>query len=337
MHGGSVTLARRYLENFETVDLILTTDMLDLTTFLALTRAKTCATPTVLYMHENQLTYPLPDDPSAGSMRRQRSERDLHYAFVNYTSMMAADRVVFNSQYHREDVMAALPRYLKHFPEDRELMTVEEIAGKAAVMSVGVHFEKLQSGGVIAESRDTPLVIWNQRWEYDKNPAQFFQVLFDIEAEGLPFRLALCGEMFERWPRAFSLAVRKLKKQLIHLGYADEERYHGLLREAEITISTASHEFFGVSIVEAIACKTFPILPKALSYPEIVPVEFHQACLYLTYEELLARLRWALGNRLEAKEIAAALSAKLSRFDWSHIASEYDDFFQELSNIKLRK
>ncbi len=72
MHGGAVTLGRRWLESSAgTPDLILATDLLDLTTFLALTRQKTATVPVALYMHENQLTYPLPDDPTIGPMRRQ--------------------------------------------------------------------------------------------------------------------------------------------------------------------------------------------------------------------------------------------------------------------------
>ncbi|RIK20256.1 MAG: DUF3524 domain-containing protein, partial [Anaerolineae bacterium] len=86
MHGGAVTLARFWLDTLseKLPDLILATDLLDLTTFLALTRHKTADVPVALYMHENQLTYPLPADPTIGPMRRQLGERDRHYAFINY-------------------------------------------------------------------------------------------------------------------------------------------------------------------------------------------------------------------------------------------------------------
>lgn len=330
MHGGSVTLARVYMEQFEPVDLIIATDMLDLTTFLALTRAKTSTTPAVLYMHENQLTYPLPGDPTTGPMRRQKGERDLHYAFVNYASMLAASKIVFNSRYHRDDFLAALPNFLRHFPEHCELASVDEISGKSAVMPVGIRLEKLHSGGMRADLPDKPLIIWNQRWEYDKNPDQFFRALIGMQELGLSFRLALCGEVFEQLPGEFGSAVKKLERHLIHVGYAEEPHYHNLLREAEITVSTARHEFFGISVVEAIACKTFPILPKALSYPEIVPAEFHGACLFETHEQLLDKLRWALSNRLEAQRTAAALGDRMSRFDWSLIAPQYDDCFSRI-------
>ncbi len=53
MHGGAVTLARHFMETETKPDLILANDMLDLTTFLALTRVRTHHIPTALYFHEN--------------------------------------------------------------------------------------------------------------------------------------------------------------------------------------------------------------------------------------------------------------------------------------------
>ena len=70
MHGGAVTLARRFNRDGWQPDLILATDMLDLTTFLALTRHRIDKLPVALYLHENQLTYPLPADAATGPMRR---------------------------------------------------------------------------------------------------------------------------------------------------------------------------------------------------------------------------------------------------------------------------
>ena len=59
MHGGAVTLARQFLDSGKRPpDVILATDMLDVTTFQALTRSVTANTPFAMYFHENQLTYP---------------------------------------------------------------------------------------------------------------------------------------------------------------------------------------------------------------------------------------------------------------------------------------
>src|SRR5690606_13351708 len=138
-----VTLASAYRESGFAADLLLATDMLDVTTFLALTRELTAGLPVALYMHENQLTYPLPADGRTGPMRRQKGERDRHYAFVNYASMLAASGIFFNSRYHQNALLGELPAFLRHFPDLQELQTVEQIAARSTVLPVGVDFARL--------------------------------------------------------------------------------------------------------------------------------------------------------------------------------------------------
>lgn len=335
MHGGAVTLARRYSERKIAADLLLATDMLDLTTFLALTRPHTAHTPIALYMHENQLTYPLPADPTTGPMRRQLGERDLHYAFINYASMLAAERIFFNSHYHLDSFFAALPSFLKHYPEYNELNTISKLRRKSEVLPVGLGLAWLDeiaeqpssspgTSGMVQQGDEPPLIIWNQRWEYDKNPAAFFDALYQVADEGIDFRLAVCGQQFGRQPAAFDIAKEQLSQQLVHFGYAKIGRYRQLLQEAAVTVSTAEHEFFGISILEAIAARTFPLLPNRLSYPELIPAPFHPDCLYQSQEELVERLRWALSHPAETGTKAAELSKSARQYDWQHMAPVYD-------------
>ena len=92
MHGGAVTLAKQFKNKNYKPDLILSTDMLDLSTFLALTKTKACS---AIYFHENQLSYPWsPND------RDIIKQRDHHYSFINYVSALSADHVLFNSRFH---------------------------------------------------------------------------------------------------------------------------------------------------------------------------------------------------------------------------------------------
>ena len=109
MHGGAVTLARQFMAGDCEADLLLASDMLDLTTFLGLTREKSARLPTALYFHENQLTYPW--SPNGANPAQQRA----HYAFINYTSALAADAVLFNSRYHLEAFTGQLPEFLSSF------------------------------------------------------------------------------------------------------------------------------------------------------------------------------------------------------------------------------
>lgn len=329
MHGGAVTLARRRLASAAPPpDLILATDLLDLTTFLALTRAQMGNVPVALYMHENQLTYPLPDDPTIGPMRRQLGERDRHYAFINYASMLAADRVYFNSRYHLDNFFAALPPFLRHYPEYNELDTIDLLRRKSAVLPVAVDFHRLDpepSDAIHAHAE--PLVLWNQRLEFDKNPEEFITLLAALATEDVPFRVALCGERFGKPTAQWESAVEALGARVIHNGYADTERYRRLLWEADITISTAGHEYFGIAILEAIYCRTFPLLPARLSYPELIPPRFHADCLYRGRADLINRLRWALSDPPAARAIAKRLALEIAGYDWRLLGPRYDELF----------
>jgi glycosyltransferase involved in cell wall biosynthesis len=331
MHGSGVTLARLYREQYAVnpPDLILATDMLDLSTFLALTRDLTHAIPAGLYLHENQLTYPLPAEPGKGPMRRQKGERDYHYVFINYASMLTADFILFNSHFHREALLAALPNFLKHFPDFNELNSLDNITAKSQVLPVGVDMTRLQRPSKLTvDPTAPPLITWNQRWEYDKNPQTFFRALYQMEAEGLPFRLALCGERFSRRPDYFDEALARLADHIIHVGFAPEEKYRELLWQTAVTISTAHHEFFGISIIEAIYCHAFPILPNRLSYPELIPEQFHLKCLYEKRKGLERHLRRVLTFPQEAAATATQLAAHVEKYDWRQVAPRYDELLQ---------
>jgi glycosyltransferase involved in cell wall biosynthesis len=337
MHGGAVTLARRFLQDQQQravgpPDLLLFTDMVDVSTFLALARHVCPRTPAALYMHENQLTYPLPNEANSGPMRRQKGERDLHYAFINYASMLSADRIFFNSEFHSRELLDELPRFLRHFPEYNELQSVPQLAAKSSVLPVGIDLASLEKGNAPAprgiRSDEPPLLIWNQRWEYDKNPDQFFKVLARLAQEGQEFRLAVCGEQFAREPREFNVAREQLADHIVHWGYADREQYARLLWLATATVSTAIHEFFGISILEAMYCQTYAALPNRLSYPELLPQELHRDCLYEDENELLEKLKWALQHPPAAREIGRRLSQAASPYDWPTIAPVYDREFE---------
>lgn len=330
MHGGAITLGHRYIDDLMSgiaqPDVIVATDMLDLTTFLALTRHHTANTRAVAYMHENQLTYPLPADPRKGSMRRQWGERDRHYAFINFSSMLAADRVCFNSDFHSQQFFAELYPFLRHYPEYNELEAVERLRSKSNILPVGIDLSRLDNGFAGAPE-GPPLIIWNQRMEYDKNPEQFIRALLTLADEGLVFRVALCGERFGRPEPELIAGIDALGDRIIYNGFADETTYAQLLGQAAITCSTANHEYFGVGVIEAVYARTFPVLPHRLSYPEIIPTEFHAACLYHTHAQLLERLRWALASPDTAAQIAERMARAVARYDWRHMAPIYDGVF----------
>ncbi len=323
MHGGAVTLARQVDWSAERPDLVVATDMLDVTTWLALTRPHTSRVPVATYFHENQLTYPVPPG----------TKRDLHYGWINYASALASDAVLFNSAYHRDAFYDELPRLLKHFPDYNNLETVEELRRRSHVFYPGVALRDLLEGeedaaGLPPRGSKPPLILWNQRWEYDKGPEAFFAVLERVAAAGAPFRLAIAGENYRVKPTEFLEARERFRDRIVHFGYAEPPRYRALLRRADIVVSTALHEFFGIAVVEAVAAGCFPLLPRQLVYPEYIPPAYHEAVLYDTLDELVEKLVAYLRHGLPAD--VGPLQEAMRRFDWNVQAPLYDAFFERL-------
>jgi glycosyltransferase involved in cell wall biosynthesis len=320
MHGGAVTLARRFLSEEITPDLILATDMLDLTTFLALTRVLTHNLPTALYFHENQLSYPW--SPTDRDVNRGRNR---HYGFINYASALAADVAFFNSQYHMDSFLDKLPPLLKHFPDHNELDTVETLRAKSEVLHLGLDLHRFDTyRPSTPRLDDRPLILWNHRWEYDKNPQEFFKALYVLSERGLDFSLVILGERFRQQPTEFAEACQRLGDRVRHFGYLPEfADYARWLWQADLLPVTSYHDFFGASVVEAIYCGCFPLLPRRLSYPELIPLEHHDLCFYQDFDALVDRLESAIQNLDWMRQ--AGLWYAAARFDWSEMAPVYDD------------
>ncbi len=324
MHGGAVTLARKFLASDLAPNLILATDMLDLTTFLALTRQRTAKIPTAIYFHENQLTYPWsPTD------RDVAQKRDKHYGFINYTSTLAADGVLFNSLYHQESFLEALPSLLKHFPDYNELSTVQQIREKSQVLPLGLDLRRFDSFGSIPPN-ERPLILWGHRWEHDKNPQEFFKALTILSERGLTFDLAVLGENFRRKPKIFLTAKKTLAKYIVQFGYVKAfADYAKWLWRADILPVTSNQDFFGASVVEALYCNCFPLLPKRLAYPYIIPPEHHGRCFYEDFDDLLVRLTKAITNIEQTRQFS--LRPVVAQYDWQRQSQLYDKLFLDMA------
>jgi len=324
MHGGAVTLDREFRQKECSPDLILATDMLDLTTFLALTRDKTSDLPVAVYFHENQLTYPW----SPGD-RDLLHKRDKHYGYINYSSALAADAVFFNSSFHRRSFLEELPRFLKHFPDFREMDNVAEIEAKSRVLPLGFDFARFDDcrpeGDATSESERerAPLILWNHRWEYDKNPEDFFKALEVLIEKGLEFEVAILGENFSQYPNEFEAAKEKLGDRLVHFGFADKfADYAHWLFQADILPVTSYHDFFGMSVVEAVYCGCYPLLPRRLSYPEVFPEAAFRHNYYQNYDELVALLIRAVEGIPHIRRIS--FRSHMQRYSWKRMAELYD-------------
>ena len=317
MQGAAITFAR-LLDSKP--DLILASSMIDLSIFRALTFRRLGDTPIALYLHENQLSYP----------QNRRQGHGWRYGFINYVSALSADAVYFNSEFHRHDFMQQLPRMLKNFRDFYELGTIDEIAAKSSVLPVGMDLRRYDPYRTAKDAEQPPTILWNHRWEEDKDPATFIHSMIKLAADGFDFKLAITGERFGKMPQAFETAQTLLPDRLVQLGYVESfADYARLLWQSDYVVSTAWQEFFGMSICEAIYCGCLPILPDRLNYPHLLPEALKAACLYQR-DRLTAQLRYHLeGAR---KPDTTALRAKIAAFDWSVMGPLYDAELEDLVN-----
>ncbi len=324
MLGGAVTLAQQFLALETPPDLIVASDMLDLTTFLALTRPVTAHLPIAVYFHENQLTYP----------RGPRQKLQQHYAFMNYASALAADAVFFNSAFHHDIFLDELPRLLKHFPDHTNLHTIDAIRAKSRVLPVGLDLHRYDAHQPAAprDPSRPPLIVWNHRWEYDKNPEAFFAALYALAAEGISFEVALVGENVRQEPAEFMEARDWLGDRVVRFGFVESfAEYARLLWDAHIVVSTSNQDFFGISVVEAITCGCWPVLPRRLNYPALVPERWHRETFYDAQAGLIRRLRERLNDPRPAPP---ELRTHVAAFDWRTLAPQYDAAFAALVSVR---
>ena len=208
------------------------------------------------------------------------------YAWINYLSALASDRVVFNSQFHLDEFFGALPDLLRRFPDYAHLGALAELRAKSSVLRLGLDLDGLDAARPAAEAQRSrepgPLVVlWNHRWEYDKNPQAFFRAVNRLDDAGERFRLILAGKTFEEQPPAFQAGFSRYAERVLHYGFAESfQDYAALLWRSDVVVSTSVHEFFGVSMLEAIHCGCHPLLPDRLTYPELVPERLHAPLLH---------------------------------------------------------
>jgi len=302
-------------------DLILASSYLPLTELVGLCPWLSHV-PRALYFHENQLAYPVRDAWSG--------ERDTHFGFTQLVSALSATRCVFNSSFNLESFLEAAQTLLNRLPDAVPKGWVGMVRARSEVLGVPLDLPK-DPGGLEDRGGDRsrgPTILWNHRWEFDKNPAGFFEALGKLKERGVPFRLMVCGERFRKSPDVFAQAKDRLGAHIDHWGYAeDRAAYERLLSTADIAVSTAIHEFFGVAMLEACHFGARPLVPDRLAYRELFPEEFR----YLSDEVLVDELERLCRGWIEGREVLRADRRTLTRVHLtSALLPRYEALFKRM-------
>lgn len=310
---GALEIAKQ-IKDQNKFDLIFVTDLINLADLKALLGRST--PPVVLYYHENQHSYPPEEGRSA----------DFHTRWIDFSNALIADQLLYNSHFQLNSFLNALPRFFREIPENsiEGDSMIEDLRSKSAVIYPGT-----ESPVKAVTTRETPRrILWNHRWEYDKQPKQFLRVLIKLMKMDIPFELVLLGESQKFPSDIYEKQIDELQSRIVHRGFLESrEDYFEMLSSCDIMVSCSNQENFGLSVVESIMCGCFPLLPNRLAYPEVLPDEYHKSCLYYSEKELVYRL-----SQLLTKEIPehSDLPTLLQQHQWQKRICEFDELFERV-------
>ncbi len=296
-------------------DAALASTFLNLAEFKGLAGPAISAVPTVVYFHENQLVYP----------NRHLAEWDLQFPLTNVTSALAADECWFNTAWNRDAFLDGIAPFIRQFPDHHPEGLAQRVGGVSRVLAPP--FDPASFDAAPPERGKRCRIVWPHRWEHDKDPDAFFGATAALAREGLDFEVVVAGQAFAETSGGFAVAAAALGDRLAHIGEPEgRDAYARLLAGADVAVSTAVNEFFGLAMVEAAYAGCFPLVPDRLAYPEIYPQEMR----YGSGEALVARLRSLIIERPAAGQGRALAE----RFTIDALAPEYRAAFERLASIR---
>ncbi|ADD68796.1 glycosyl transferase group 1 [Denitrovibrio acetiphilus DSM 12809] len=288
-------------------DLIFATSMTDMTALRGLV-PEIANTPLIVYFHENQFDYP----------ENRSSHNNIEAKLVSIYNALAADHVVFNTDYNRQTFLHGARKLLRKMPDHVPSGLTEIIKNKSRVLSVPINpLRKYQY------RHDKPSILWNHRWEYDKAPERFYMALCKLREMTGDFRLNLAGQFFRDVPESFIAIKEEFKEHTDHCGYLEtREEYENVMSESSVVVSTSLHDFQGLSVMEAADAGCTPVLPDRVSYPELFPA----GCLYAASEDTDKEAENCAEKLYEA--LHKAQKCDMSPYYWGNMRDRYRQLFE---------
>ncbi|MCW8935401.1 MAG: DUF3524 domain-containing protein [Gammaproteobacteria bacterium] len=232
-------------------DLILATSMVDLATLKGL-HSHLSNIPCIYYFHENQFAYP--------TSKQQHNSIDPQ--MVQLYGALAADKLLFNSIYNQQSFFNGVNRLLNLLPDETPENISVLLKNKSDILPVAITpIDK-------SATKIPQLILWNHRWEYDKAPQVFADALEKLNKMDIDFQLALLGDRPAKKPVSLLQIEKQFSDKIIINNKASKEDYLKYLSLSSVVVSTAIHEFQGLSMLEAVSAGAIPVVPDDLCYKE---------------------------------------------------------------------
>lgn len=291
------TLSKNY-------DTVIATSMVDLATIVGLfpNLGKSLK---IVYFHENQFEYPL---------STTKKHTNVESMMVNLYSALCADKVVFNSEYNRNSFMNGARKLLKRINDLSPPEVIDDIETKSTLLPVPICSKMNDNSNRIKHS-----IIWNHRWEYDKNPEDYYKALKILRDRAVDFKLIMMGIQFKNSPPSFGKIKQEFKDNILCWGEQTKQDYLKWLTRGEFIVSTAIHEFQGLGVMEGVQMGAIPIVPNRLSYPQ-----------WFDKKYLFGNSHIELADHIEKSFKTKPDAPDLSRITFENLKEEYKNLLTSL-------
>ena len=335
IRGNAITLANQYAAELNRdYDCLIVTSMVDLNSLRGFI-PKLATIPAIVYCHENQFDYPRNSQPQEDANR-------LNAQLSAIFSMKCADKVLFNSKYNQTTFIKGAKQLFKKLPDGVSISDIEEIESKSSVLAVPIkNFnidsrESLHNKVSLANtSSNQPIsIVWNHRWGFDKQPEVLFEAIKLLAERQLNFRVDVLGQSFRKVPKCFAAAKKELAEFIGHWGFQPRAKYDQILTDADVVVSTALHDFQGLSMLEAISLGCIPLAPNRVAYPEYID----QTLLYAVDKEkseshsLALKLEWLIKNWQQvSSDKSLKFSQQVNQYSCEQLIPEYRKQIESVS------
>ncbi|MDX1490659.1 MAG: DUF3524 domain-containing protein [Pseudohongiellaceae bacterium] len=330
VRGNSLTWAFNHRDILaDNYDFLLCTSMTDLSALRGFA-PQLAQIPNIVYFHENQFAYPVnPQTEGAVSVEPQ---------ILSIYTALCADEIVFNSEFNRASFLRGARALLKKLP-DHVPQGLNHRLEKASVIPVPLAQELFSTPRPYKGEEKTLNIVWNHRWEFDKGPGLLLALVTVLIERHTRFRLHVLGQQFRQTPGPFETMLPLLKGYYEahsitpgHWGYVQERSaYEAIVASADIALSTASHDFQGLALLEATALGCTPLAPDCMAYPEYLPAEH----LYPVSKALSDTARQAADKidhwatmKTQGKTLPRV---EVSQFSPAHLADAYRGLFSRVT------
>lgn len=306
-------------------DLLICTSMTDLSALRGMLPSLG-KIPTLVYFHENQFAYPQSDN----------AHKSVEPQILNIYTAACADKIVFNTGYNRDTFLQGARKLLKKLPDQVPAGLITQLERKSQVLAVPLESAVFNNQPDVSVNWQTDnqqciKIAWAARWEYDKGPQQLLAILNELEIRRIDFKISLLGQNFRHSPEIFSEIKDRFEHRLAQYGYASSrEEYLVWLGTADVFLSTALHEFQGLSVLEAVARNCFPVLPGREVYPSLFPADYIYTSNFQNPAEE-ARSAADLIISQASRKHAGNPAPQVDTYSWQSLRSDYQQIIEQLT------